>query len=131
MKYLLDTHTWIWSLNRPEKLGRRARRIFSSPSSQIHLSPVSVWEASHLHRRNRLPTRLEFGDWLKRSLSSAPLIEAAISLEIALQAAQIQLPQPDFGDSFLAATAQVMDLTLVTADEQLLACNWLKTLPAD
>ena len=32
------------------------------------------------------------------------------------------------GDVFLAATARVFGLTLVTADPQLIACSWLKTL---
>ena len=41
-----------------------------------------------------------------------------------------QIPVPDFGDTFLAATAIVFDLTLITADEQLLNAKWLKTLPA-
>src|SRR6201993_4302934 len=40
--------------------------------------------------------------------------------EIVLIAQQLPLPQRDPADRFLAATAQVMDLTLATADDNLL-----------
>ena len=41
-----------------------------------------------------------------------------------------QLPpaHPDPADPFLAATAQVLDLTLLTADERLLGLEEFKTL---
>ncbi|MGA7238828.1 MAG: hypothetical protein WBY44_24310 [Bryobacteraceae bacterium] len=41
----------------------------------------------------------------------------------------MELPQSDPGDVFLAATASHFGMTLVTADEQLLACGGLKTMP--
>jgi predicted nucleic acid-binding protein len=50
---------------------------------------------------------------------------------VATEASRIVLPQPDPGDLFIAATAAVFDLTLITADEQLLACPWFKTLSND
>jgi hypothetical protein len=47
------------------------------------------------------------------------------------EASRVVLSQADMGEVFLAATATVFDLTLVTADSQLLACSWLKTLAND
>jgi hypothetical protein len=51
-----------------------------------------------------------------------------LSRAVAAEASQIQLPHADLGATFLAATASVFDLTLVTADIQLIQCRWLKTL---
>jgi len=45
-----------------------------------------------------------------------------------LAAQQLLLPHPDPADRFLAATAQVLGLTLVTADERLLGLGEIKTL---
>jgi predicted nucleic acid-binding protein len=39
---------------------------------------------------------------------------------VALAAVRIELPQPDPGDVFLAATAMTLGLTLVTGDKQLI-----------
>jgi PIN domain nuclease of toxin-antitoxin system len=61
-------------------------------------------------------------------MADRPLREAPLTFEVGQEAASIRLPQSDPGDVFLAATARVFDLTLVTADPQLLACSWLKTL---
>lgn len=130
MNFLLDTHTWIWLLHEPRKLSKAAQHAVANPNNLIHLSPVSVWEASQLYERKRISTNLDFLSWCRRALTAVPLREVPLTLAIAEQASQLQLPQPDFGDLFLAATALVEQLTLITADEQLLAAKWLKTIPA-
>jgi predicted nucleic acid-binding protein len=48
--------------------------------------------------------------------ATAPLREPPLTHEIVLIAQQLPLPQRDPADRFLAATAQLMDLKLVTAD---------------
>jgi PIN domain nuclease of toxin-antitoxin system len=128
MKLLLDTHIWIWALESPEKLSRAVRRQLAHPASEIYLSPISVWEAHRLAERGRLRTRAAFREWLKEVITRVPLREAPFNLAVAEEAAGIRLPQSDLGDVFLAATANVFGLTLVTADAQLIECAWLKTL---
>jgi PIN domain nuclease of toxin-antitoxin system len=51
--------------------------------------------------------------------------EAPFTLAVATAAAMIELPQPDPGDVFLAATAITFGLTLVSGDRQLIACPGL------
>jgi PIN domain nuclease of toxin-antitoxin system len=129
MKLLLDTHIWIWALHCPEKLGRRVRRELHRAGNELYLSPVSIWEAHHLVRRKRLRVRQGFAQWLDDVMAQVPLREAPFTFAVAREASRIELPQSDLGDIFLAATALAFDLTLVTADSQLLASSWLKTLP--
>jgi PIN domain nuclease of toxin-antitoxin system len=45
--------------------------------------------------------------------------DAPITREVALEVNRLQLPHRDPADHFLAATARIFELTLVTADEQL------------
>jgi len=45
-----------------------------------------------------------------------------------LAAQQLPLPQRDPADRFLAATAQAMDLTLVTSDDLLLGLETIQTM---
>jgi PIN domain nuclease of toxin-antitoxin system len=131
VKLLLDTHIWVRALSRPEKLSRAVRREIGSPRNELYLSPVSVWEAHHIHGRGKLQTTLSFPEWLDNALEQVPVREAPFNFAVALEASRIHLPQNDFGDVFLAATASLLDLTLVTADTGLLACSWLKTLAND
>jgi PIN domain nuclease of toxin-antitoxin system len=48
--------------------------------------------------------------------------------EIVLAAQQLPLSHRDPADRFLAATAQVMDLTLVTSDDNLLGLGTIRTM---
>lgn len=128
MKLLLDTHVWIWALQKPEKLSRNVRRELESTKNELYLSPVSIWEVHHLVERKRVILKQDLGAWLEEVLQKIPLREALFNFAVAAEASRIQLPQADLGDVFLAATATVFDLTLVTADAQLVRCSWLKTL---
>jgi PIN domain nuclease of toxin-antitoxin system len=53
--------------------------------------------------------------------------EAPLTHEIAAAAGQIPMHR-DPADRFLAATAQILDMTLVTADEKLLGLGTIQTL---
>jgi len=57
--------------------------------------------------------------------------EAPLTWEIAFLAPQLTLQHQDPADRFLAATAKVFDLVLVTADARLLAFGDIKTLSND
>jgi len=129
VKLLLDTHIWIWAVNSPGKLSRRVQREIQRTNNQLYLSPISIWEAHHLARRGRFRLRQTVPEWIEQLLASIAVHEAPLTFQIAAAAALINLPQPDPGDVLLAATASVLDLTLVTTDSQLLGCSWLKTLP--
>lgn len=69
-----------------------------------------------------------FSEWLRQAFAASPLREAPFNLAVAKEAARIRLPQNDMADLFLAATAAVLDLTIVTSDSQFIACKWLKTM---
>ena len=73
--------------------------------------------------RIRLPANLS--DWLT---AATALREAPLTHEIVLIAHELPLPQRDPADRFLAATAQVLDLTLVTADDSLLRLGTIRTM---
>ena len=120
MRLLLDTHIWIWSLLEPERLGRRVARELASSAAELWLSPISVWELLVLVDRKRVVLEVGPEKWLEDALRAAPVREAPLTTAVAVVSRSIQLPHQDPADRFLAATAAVYDLTLVTADEQLL-----------
>jgi len=56
------------------------------------------------------------------------LTEAPLTVEVALAISSINFPHGDPADQFLAATAKVFDLTLVTADEYLMHLPGIRVL---
>jgi PIN domain nuclease of toxin-antitoxin system len=126
LRLLLDTHIWLWSLQDPKRLGSRARRELGDAANELWLSPVSTWEALTLQAKGRIRLPENLPHWV--ALATAPLREAPLTHEIALAALQLQLRHQDPVDRFLAATAKVLDLVLVTADERLLGLGEIATL---
>ena len=128
MKLLLDTHIWLWSVLEPGRLGKRVTRELTSGDNELWLSPISVWEATLLAERGRIAVRDDRTEWIERLLRAAPVREAALTFDVAVQSRTIKLPHPDPADRFLAASAKVHGLTLVTADERLLRAKVCQTL---
>ena len=126
MRLLLDTHIWLWSLGEPRRLGGRVRQELKDRNNELWLSPVSTWEALLLNAKGRIRLHEDLAGWLTRA--TAYLREAPLTHEIVLAAQQLPLPHPDPADRFLVATAQVLGLILVTADERLLGLGEIKTL---
>ena len=126
MKLLLDTHIWLWSLQDPKRLGKRVLQELKNPANELWLSPISTWEALTLNAKGKIRLRGNLAEWVTRA--TAPLREAPLTHEIALAARQLPLLHQDPADRFLAATAQVLDLTLVTADSGLLGLGEIATL---
>ncbi|HTQ62729.1 MAG TPA: type II toxin-antitoxin system VapC family toxin [Candidatus Solibacter sp.] len=126
MKLLLDTHIWIWLLEDPSRLGVHTATDLADTTNELWLSPVSTWEVLLLHRKNRLllPTNPE--DWLPEALAGIQR-HAPLTYDIVLAAEHLRL-HADPADRFIAATAQVHDLTLVTADQRLLGLGAIRTM---
>jgi PIN domain nuclease of toxin-antitoxin system len=120
VKLLLDTHIWLWALLEPDRLAPAVRAALQSAENEIWLSPISVWEAHVLVERGRLVVNAPASEWVERMVQAVPRREAPITHEVAIASRRIKLPHEDPADRFLAATAQVLGLTLVTADQRLL-----------
>ncbi len=44
MKYLLDTHVFIWFMMEPEKISKRVLSILEDENADISISTISFWE---------------------------------------------------------------------------------------
>ena len=128
MRLLLDTHIWIWSLLEPAKLSRRVRAELETPDNELWLSPISVWELLILIEKGRVEVDKDPIPWVAEVSRSVALREAAVTHDVAVESRVIDLPHHDPADRFLAATARVYDLTLVTADDRLLRSRTIATL---
>jgi PIN domain nuclease of toxin-antitoxin system len=126
LKLLLDTHIWIWSLAEPKQLSPRVRHVLRDENNELWLSPVSTWEALLLHSKGRIQLHSNARDWITQA--TLHMREAPLTHEIVVVAQELPLPYQDPADRFLAATAAVLGLTLVTADHRLLGLGAIATL---
>lgn len=128
MRLLLDTHIWLWSLLAPDKLSPRVATQLRSESNELWLSPISIWETLMLAERGRLELDPDPASWVRQQLARRAFAEAPLTSDVAVESRAIELPHADPADRFLAATARVYGLTLVTADRRLLGSQTFSTL---
>lgn len=130
MNLLLDTHIWLWSHVEPERLNKRVAAALIDPGNRLWLSPISVWEFLLLAARGRVQCgpAMTPAEWVDHALARVPMSDAPLNREVALRSRTIRLDQEDPADRFLAATAVVYELTLVTADRSLLQGKGFRTL---
>ena len=129
MRFLLDTHIWLWSELEPWRLASEVTRNISDPDHELFLSPVSVWETLLLLEKKRIQIDEDFGSWFDKSTKDLNLFEAPLSGDIARQHGTVALQHRDPADRLLLATAQLYDLTLITADERLMRFSGVNVLP--
>ena len=117
MRFLLDTHTFLWWVADDPQLSLSAKTIISNPDNEIYFSVVSAWE---------IIIKVGTG---KFSLSEPP--EVYIPSRITsnqFETLTVQMPHilringlPNFHkdpfDRLLIAQSLVEDLSLITVDE--------------
>lgn len=54
MKYLLDTHTFLWTVSNSKNLSKKALEAIQNPLNDIYVSAVTFWEISIKTRIKRL-----------------------------------------------------------------------------
>ena len=126
-EFLLDTHIWFWYLIGSDRLPMGLRDLLDTPQQVSWLSPISVWEVGMLAARGRIQLHAELRQWVVQARQQFPLQDAPLNLEVALTSREVTLPHRDPADHFIAATAIVYDLTLLTVDQHLTQAEWLPT----
>lgn len=129
MKYLLDTHIWLWSLLTPERLRASVVQVLEDEENEWFISPITVWETLVLAAKGRIELLPSPDAWIVAALERSPVQEAPLSHAIALKSRAIELPHQDPADRFIAATAWEYDLILITEDEKLKGAPHIKLCP--
>jgi len=128
MNLLLDTHIWLWYLLGDNRLSGELKSLISDPSTELWLSPISIWETIILAEKRRISLQPNTSEWINLSLQKLETREAAFNYEIAILSREILLPHQDPADRFIAATAIFSNLTLATVDQNLIGFSWLHTI---
>lgn len=129
VKLLLDTHIWIWSLMDPDQLGARVTEELENQDNDVYLSAVSVWETLILGEKGRLLLEPSPQEWVRQALLASPIEDVPLNREIALRSRTLALSHQDPADRWIAATAAVHELTLVTHDSALRELSEISVLP--
>ena len=113
---LLDTHVVLWLLDDSARLGAQARQRIVAAAA-VFVSAASTWEMAIKSAAGKLALPTDLDDAIVRS----GVRDLPITRQHTLAIDQSALPHKDPFDAMIVAQATVERLTLVTADEKLLA----------
>lgn len=119
MKYLLDTHTFLWWIGNDDRLSDTARDAITDAGNDVFFSVASAWEMAIKTGSGKLSVDSELAGFLKRHLHKNDFSVLPIALSHSLQIVRLPLHHRDPFDRMLVAQAQVEKARLITKDPEI------------
>jgi len=117
MKYLLDSHVFVWLFAKHNLVGGTARALLNNSDSEVFVSLATLWELELKHSKGRFAYSAHE---LQKAMSDLGVSELIIKREHILLSSKAGVKHTDPFDLMLCAQAIAEDMTLVTADQILL-----------
>jgi PIN domain nuclease of toxin-antitoxin system len=132
VKYLLDTHVWIWWNMHPGKLSKRVKSLISDVKKydELLLSAISPWEFSKLLEKERLGISCDPEMWIEQALQMPKLRLVPLTPSISYRSTVLPPPfHDDPADQIIVATAREENAAIITKDQRIRAykhvrCVW-------
>jgi PIN domain nuclease of toxin-antitoxin system len=116
MRYLLDTHTFLWSVLDAPSLSNQARDIIEDASNDVFVSIVSLWEIAIKVSIGKLDLRQPFDTFIQQQLSLIDIPVLNLRLGHCVTVTKLPLHHRDPFDRMLVAQAQVENMTFISRD---------------
>ncbi len=127
LRYLLDTHAVLWSVEDDPKLGSQARaELLKCAAEDLALSDITLFEIAMLQEKERIHLAMPLAEYLgrlERRFKVLPILSV-----IAAEAVNLALPQGDPYDRIIVATARYHKLPLITRDQHMVGSDLVETL---
>lgn len=116
MKYLLDTHTFLWFAAEPDRLSEPVRNILVQAENDLLLSAASGWEIALLWKLKRIELPEDPAFFIPQVIQTLSLTPLSIGFATAFTAATLPLIHRDPFDRLLVATALREKVPLLSKD---------------
>ena len=120
VRYLIDTHVFLWATAAPEKISNAVTAVLKDTSNEIYLSAAAAWEIGIKYMLKKLPLPLDPATFVPSRMRALGFLELPIVHQHALAAGSLPHHHNDPFDRIMIAQAQIESLTFITADPQVL-----------
>jgi len=128
LKYLIDTHIWLWMVGDPQRIPAHIQPIISDAENYpLCLSSISVWEVAKKVSLGKLDMSIPIRDWVMKATRPQFIDLLPLSVDVSLESTM--LPgnfHRDPADQMIVATARCFDLILLTADQKIIDYEHVK-----
>ena len=119
MKYLLDTHAFLWYFEDSDKLSEKAAAVIEDMAVQKYVSVASLWEFSIKHSMGKLDFDGGLPCLWEMILQNNFLILPITQPYLLNIIENLPFLHRDPFDRLLVATAKAESITILTADENI------------
>jgi PIN domain nuclease of toxin-antitoxin system len=119
VKFLLDTHAFLWMVSGDGRVPDEVRATLRSDDHSVWLSAVSVWEIAIKQMQGRLHLPAPAVAYTSRQRRSHHVSALAVEETAAGHLERLPLIHRDPFDRILICQAIEHDMTLVTADRHI------------
>jgi PIN domain nuclease of toxin-antitoxin system len=123
MKYLFDTHTFLWAMVSPQKLSTEVKDVILDRNNLIYLSSASVWEIviksslGKIKKIDKTTSTASIENFIIKSVDVNDFMTLGIAVPHVLEIAKLEDFHKDPFDRILVAQARVENITILTKDK--------------
>lgn len=128
---VLDTQSWLWYLQTPERLSQKAQAIIAKfeDKKALRVSAISIWEIALKAQAGKLILPMEIKAWYEESKKySAVTVEPIIPTDLI---DSTQLPgdfHKDPADRIVVSLARRYGCPLITSDQKIIDYPHVETV---
>jgi len=119
MKYLLDTHAFLWFVSDDSRLSPRARSIIKDRNQEVYFSAASAWEMSIKIRLGRLTIEEELETFIVKQLAENNFSTLSITVLHSLYTSKLPEIHKDPFDRMIIAQSKLENMSLISKDKNI------------
>jgi len=119
MRYLLDTHVFLWMINQPELLSNKAATLILNPENELFLSKASYWEICIKQSIGKLELKREWQNKIDTEIRENFIKWLEIEKKHCEGLIKLPWNHRDPFDRLLIATANYEEMTIITNDSNI------------
>ena len=116
MRFLIDTHCWLWAVGGPERLRPAAREAIESRENTVLFSAVSALEIAIKVSIGKLRVPNPPAEFVISYVDALSMTSLPVYQTHALHVAELPRHHRDPFDRLLVAQSQIENVPLMTAD---------------
>ena len=116
MRVLLDTHTLLWAVEEPSRLGPDALSTVQDPLNDRLLSAATIWELAIKYGQGKITLSMPYRIWLETAITDLKLELLPVTVEYAERQSTLPAHHKDPFDRMMVAQVLVENIPIVSID---------------
>ena len=119
MRYLLDTHAFLWFVLDDQRISAKAKLIIEDSKNKIYFSAASAWEIAIKTELARLKIKGDLDRFIIEQLSTNSFVPLSITISHSLYTKRLPLVHKDPFDRIIIAQSKLENLPLISKDKKI------------